>query len=57
MLTNTKGIATADYDNDGDKDIFIGSRVINGKYPLSDSSYLLENQNGTFIDITSKVIP
>ena len=54
--TNTKGIAIADYDNDGDKDIFIGSRVKNGKYPLSDSSYLLENRNGIFIDVTSKVI-
>ena len=57
MLTNTKGIAIADYDNDGDKDVFIGSRVKNGNYPLSDTSYLLENRNGKFIDVTYKVIP
>jgi enediyne biosynthesis protein E4 len=57
ILTNTKGIAITDYDNDGDIDVFIGSRVKNGKYPLSDTSYLLENRNGKFIDVTSKIIP
>jgi len=56
IRSNTKGIASADYDNDGDIDIFIGSRVKHGMYPLSDSSYLLENQNGKFIDVTDKRI-
>ena len=42
---NTKGITSADYDNDGDMDIFVGSRVKHGMYPLSDPAYLLENQN------------
>jgi hypothetical protein len=56
MLSNTKGITSADYDNDGDIDIFIGSRVKHGMYPLSDASYLLENQNGKFVDVTSERI-
>jgi len=56
LLTNTKGITTADYNNDGAIDIFVGNRAIHGKYPLSDKPYLLENQDGTFIDVTSKKI-
>ncbi|MFT5244559.1 MAG: hypothetical protein ACI8QQ_002499, partial [Psychroserpens sp.] len=53
IQSNTKGITSADYDNDGDIDIFIGSRVKHGMYPISDTSYLLENQNGEFIDVTN----
>ncbi|BAO75500.1 VCBS repeat-containing protein [Winogradskyella sp. PG-2] len=53
IFSNTKGITSADYDNDGDMDIFVGGRVKHGMYPLSDKSYLLENQNGKFIDVTS----
>ncbi len=56
MLTNTKGVSTSDFDKDGDVDIFIGSRVIHGKYPLADQSYLLENKNGKFTDVTNQRI-
>ncbi|WP_296383456.1 VCBS repeat-containing protein [Winogradskyella sp.] len=56
ILSNTKGITSADYDKDGDMDIFVGSRVQHGKYPLSDTSYLLENQNGNFKDVTAERI-
>ena len=51
VLTNSKGIAISDYDNDGDVDIFVGGRVIHGKYPLSNDSYLLENNNGKFVNV------
>lgn len=37
-----------DYDGDGDTDIFIGGRVITGRYPHPASSLLLENNNGIF---------
>ncbi len=50
-LTNSKGIAFADYDNDGDQDIFVGSRVKYGQYPLSDKPYFLENINGKYTNI------
>jgi len=54
MLSYTKGITSADFDKDGDLDLFVGSRVISGKYPLSNSSYLLENKNGKFVNVTNQ---
>lgn len=56
ILTNSKGISSTDFDNDGDLDLVVGSRVISGKYPLANKPYLLENKNGKFIDITSSKI-
>ncbi|WP_010181635.1 VCBS repeat-containing protein [Aquimarina agarilytica] len=44
----TTVVATADYDGDGDQDVFVGSGVIPAKYPNSGSSYLLKNENGKF---------
>lgn len=42
-----------DIDNDGDNDIFIGSRVVPGRYPETPKSYFLKNENGAFTDATS----
>jgi len=52
MLTSGKSIASGDYDQDGDTDLFVGGNVIPGKYPLSPKSYLLRNDGGTFTDVT-----
>ena len=54
MLSAGKSVITADYDKDGDLDLFIGGNVVPGKYPLSPHSYLLKNENGKFSDITSE---
>lgn len=45
-------VAAADYDRDGDLDLFIGSRAIPGKYPLTPTSRLLQNDGGVFKDVT-----
>ncbi|MFD1292308.1 VCBS repeat-containing protein [Lutibacter holmesii] len=56
LFSNSKVVATADFDNDGDLDLFIGNRVVHGKYPLSEPSTLLENRNGNFVNVTANKI-
>jgi len=55
MFVSSKAVAAADWDQDGDLDLFIGSRNKPRKYPYADKSYFLENNNGVFTDVTKKV--
>ncbi|WP_375581367.1 VCBS repeat-containing protein [Marivirga tractuosa] len=50
---NTSVVLSFDYDEDGDMDLFVGSRSVPQEYGESPKSFLLENDgNGNFKDMT-----
>jgi hypothetical protein len=54
-------VAAADYDRDGDLDLFVGGRIVPGEYPLPADSYIFRNDSDKagcrFTNATEVVAP
>lgn len=50
-------VKAADFDRDGDLDLFTGGRIVPGEYPYAVSSSILMNEGGTFVEVTDSFCP
>ncbi len=55
--TNSSVVVAADWDRDGDLDLFIGGASESGRYPLPTGSRLLVNRGGRFELVTAALSP
>ena len=58
ILENSSAVSAADYDRDGDQDLFVGVRYKALKYGYPAKGYILQNDGlGRFTDATNTVAP
>ncbi|MGZ5254443.1 MAG: FG-GAP repeat domain-containing protein, partial [Flavitalea sp.] len=57
ISTIAQAITAADFDKDGDEDLFVGGRVLPEQYPTIPESFVLRNDGGKFMDVTASVNP
>jgi len=62
MPTSGQEVVIGDLDQDGKPDLFVGGRIVAGKYPEAAKAYILKNEGGTdenlrFLDVTLNYAP
>ncbi len=54
---STQACAAADFAGDGRPGLFIGGRLVPGKWPAAPRSFLYRNEAGRFVDVTDTFAP
>ena len=57
LRVNAGAVAAADFDHSGRLGVFIGGRLLPGRYPNAPRSALLANRGGRFEDVTDALAP
>jgi len=52
-----KSVTPIDFDKDGDIDLLVGNRITPQSYPKSAPSFIFENENGRFTNVTEDIAP
>jgi len=56
IIGNFSCIEANDFDGDGDMDLFFGARIIPGNYGMPPRSYLMMNDQGSWVDVSTEKI-
>ena len=57
MLASTSSVKSADFNQDGKADLFVGGQALPGRYPYPSRSYLLQGAGKKFEDVTESLAP
>ncbi|MDN5200429.1 VCBS repeat-containing protein [Fulvivirgaceae bacterium BMA10] len=57
MLQSGGCVVPGDFNNDGNTDLFVGGKMVPQKYPYPSRSYILQNIDGKFTDVTDDIAP